>query len=87
MYDWDEDKRETNLAKHGVDFSQMEAFDWETAVVDLDEGHDEPRYIAMGCIGATVHFVVWTEREHRIRIISMRQATRREVREYVKESR
>ena len=29
-YEWDENKRRTNLVKHGVDFTAMHAFDWET---------------------------------------------------------
>ena len=87
MYEWDEDKRETNLAKHGADFVQMEAFDWETAVVDMDEGHAEPRWLAIGLIGAVLHFVIYTERGDNIRIISLRRATRREARDYVKRHR
>ncbi len=87
MYQWDENKRQANLVKHGVDFAQVEAFDWETAVVDMDEDHAEPRWIAMGLIGPVLHFVVYTERGDNIRIISLRQATRREARDYVKEYR
>jgi uncharacterized DUF497 family protein len=29
MWDWDDDKRESNLAKHGVDFAAALAFEWE----------------------------------------------------------
>ena len=82
MYEWDENKRQANLVKHGVDFAQMAAFDWETAEVDVDEGHAEPRWTAAGTIGAVVHIVVFTERNEEIRIISLRRATRREAREY-----
>jgi len=26
-YEWDENKRRTNVSKHGVDFAEIEAFD------------------------------------------------------------
>ena len=84
MYEWDEGKRQANLAKHGVDFADMVAFEWDTAALDVDEGHAEPRWIAIGFIGAVLHFVVFTERGDNIRIISLRKATRREAHNYVK---
>ena len=36
MYEWDEGKRQANLAKHGVDFADMDAFEWDTAVINVD---------------------------------------------------
>ncbi len=83
MYEWDEVKRQANLAKHGVDFADMVAFEWDTAVIDVDEDHAEPRWIAIGLIGALLYSVVFTERGDNIRIISLRKATRREARNYV----
>jgi uncharacterized DUF497 family protein len=32
VYEWDEAKRLANQRKHGVDFSSVEAFDWDQAV-------------------------------------------------------
>ena len=84
MYEWDENKRKTNLTNHGVDFAHMDAFEWESAVVDIDEGHAEPRWIGTGFIGAVLHVVVFTDRDDDIRIISLRKATRREARNYDK---
>ena len=63
--------------------ADMDAFEWDTAAIDLDEDHAEPRWIAIGFIGAVLHFVVFTERGDNIRIISLRKATRREARTYV----
>ena len=83
MYEWDEGKRQANLAKHGVDFADMVAFEWDTAVIDVDEDHAEPRWTAIGFIGALLYSVVFTERGDNIRIISLRKATRREARNYV----
>ena len=78
MYEWDEDKRRGNLAKHGVDFHRMDAFEWDTAVIDPDKDHDEHRWTAAGFIGPELHVVVFTERGDNIRVISLRKATRRE---------
>ena len=82
MYEWDEGKRRANLANHGVDFTRMDAFEWDTAVVDPETDHDEPRWTAKGFIGRVLHVVVFTERGDDLRIISLRKATRREVLRY-----
>ena len=84
MYEWDAGKRQANLAKHGVDFADMDAFEWDTAALDMDESHAESRWVAIGFIGAVLYFVVFTERADNIRIISLRKATRREAYNYVK---
>lgn len=33
---WDETKRRTNLATHGLDLADAESFDWDTALVAPD---------------------------------------------------
>ena len=32
IYEWDEAKRKSNIARHGMDFTVMEAFVWDTAI-------------------------------------------------------
>ena len=32
VYEWDEVKRRYNRTKHGVDFTEVEAFEWEDEV-------------------------------------------------------
>lgn len=83
MYEWDEDKRRANLAKHGVDFAEIDSFDWETAVEALDSRHDEPRWVAIGYIGLRLHVVCFAVSESSIvRVISLRRATAQEQRCY-----
>ncbi len=53
-----------------------------TAVIDFDNNHPETRWIAKGFIGVVLHLVVYTERGDRIRIISLRKATPKEMRDY-----
>ena len=83
MYEWDEDKRRANLAKHSVDFGRMDAFEWNTAAIGLEKDHDEPRWTATGFVGPVLHVVVFAERGDNIRIISLRKATKREALRYV----
>ena len=73
VYEWDENKRRTNRAKHGVDFAAMRAFDWETARIEAVDHPEEPRWIGHGVIGSRL-LVVFTERDNRVRIISLRKA-------------
>ena len=81
-YEWDEEKRASNLDKHGVDFEAMEEFDWEAADIEASPRGGEMRYIATGPIGARLHVAVHTRRGERTRIISLRKADRQEVRDY-----
>ena len=86
-YEWDETKRKANIVKHGVDFVDMRLFDWERAVIRVDDREDygELREIALGFIGVRLHVVAYTPRgDDRARIIMLRKATRKEVRAYEK---
>ncbi len=80
MYEWDEDKRLANLRKHGVDFTAVEDFAWEYSITDEDTtvGYGEQRMISIGPIGLRTHVLVWTARGDKIRVISLRLATRAE---------
>ena len=53
FYGWDDIKRAVNLAKHKVDFTDIENFDWDTAHIEIDDREDygELREIAWGFIG------------------------------------
>jgi uncharacterized DUF497 family protein len=65
-----------------MDFSAIGGFDWATSKTRLDNRHEEPRFIARGRIGTRLHVVVFTRRGEDIRIISLRKANPREVRDY-----
>ncbi len=81
-YEWDEEKRASNLEKHGLDFKAMEDFQWRTAEIRPSPRGGEMRYVATGLIGTWLYRVVYTLRGERTRIISLREANRREVRDY-----
>ena len=88
MSAWDENKRLTNIAKHAVDFRDLDALDWDRALIFEDRRKDygETRLIAMAPLGARLHVIVFVEREGGRRIISARKANRREVTFYESET-
>jgi uncharacterized DUF497 family protein len=86
-FEWDEVKRQSNLRKHGVDFTDVLEFNWEAASATLDDRFDygEEREIALGMYRGRVHVVIYTRRGARKRVISFRKATRREAQTYEEE--
>ena len=72
-YEWDENKRQANIIKHGVDFSIAEDFEWETAFETIDDRHDysEVRWVALGYIKNHLYDMIYTRRFDNIRIISL----------------
>ena len=88
MTTWDETKRLTNLASHGVDFRDLERLDWRRALIFEDRRRDygETRLIAMAPLGARLHVVVYVERGGERRIISARKANSRKVAFYENET-
>lgn len=79
-FEWDEEKAQLNLKKHGISFeAAAKVFGDVNRIEIYDEAHSiqEERYITIGMAG-DVLFVVYTERNPRIRLISARLATARE---------
>ena len=81
-YEWDERKRQENADKHKIDFNAIYEFEWDTAVYSSNDAHGEERVVATSYVGTRLHTVVYTLREGRKRIISLRKASPREMREY-----
>jgi uncharacterized protein len=83
-FEWDAAKRIGNLRKHGVDFAVVEAFEWGTAQESEDRRTDygERRWIVHGRIGDRLYVLVYTRRNGRIRVISLRTANRKEFDRY-----
>ena len=83
-FEWDSTKAAANLKKHGVSFEEAQSvFYDEFAVQFFDEDHssDEERFLLLGMsTGARLVLVCHCERDagHVVRIISARQATKRE---------
>ena len=84
QYEWDAEKNRSNLTKHGVDFSLVENFSWDSVVEFLDTRVDysEKRWAAYGLIEQRLYCLVYTSRVEVIRVISLRKANIREVQNY-----
>lgn len=83
-FDWDNNKAESNLKKHGIDFEDaIYIFDGHTHEWE-DDRHDygETRFVALGLLDGRVLAVVYTDRDDVRRIISARRAKRHEQRAY-----
>jgi uncharacterized DUF497 family protein len=83
-FEWDERKRASNLAKHGVDFRRMEAL-FESRLVEIEDDrqdYGETRFTVFGEIEGRVYAVVYTWRGSNRRIISARRANGREQKDY-----
>lgn len=79
-YEWDERKRQINLHKHHIDFADAVHFNWESAWVleDTKADYGEQRFNACGFLLERLVVISFTVRNERIRIISLRKATRYE---------
>jgi len=80
-FEWDENKNDDNIAKHGLDFEDAsEVFD-APMLVALDNRADygEDRWIGIGFLEQRVVVTVYTFRGSQVtRIISMRKALQHE---------
>lgn len=58
---------------------------WILRSLRLDDSEDfgEDRLVAIGLIDVSVYVMVYVERRHAIRVISLRKATRQEITDYV----
>jgi uncharacterized DUF497 family protein len=85
-FEWDPSKAAANVEKHGVTFEEaVSVFQDPLGKVhpDPDHSESEPRAILVGhSAQRRLLLVAFTERQGKIRVISARQVTRRERRDY-----
>jgi uncharacterized DUF497 family protein len=85
-FEWDAEKAARNIEKHNVSFEEATSVFDDPLYVDFydpDHSADEHRYIIVGMsrIGRVL-LVSYTEREDIVRLISAREVTPAERREY-----
>lgn len=87
MLTWDENKRQSNIKKHGIDFADLEqVFDLEMDTAeDAQTPYGEQRLRSICLYRRRVIVLIWVERPHDAHIISCRFGTKHEVRKYRKE--
>lgn len=82
-FEWDENKRETNLAKHGLDLAAgTQLFDGRSIYSYSSSRSGENRTVTVGLLVEEFVAVVWVERGASFRLISLRRARDAEKRAY-----
>ena len=84
-FEWSRAKNESNIRKHGIDFSDVPSMFNHSMLTRLDEreSYGEDRWTGIGWLQGQVAVVVYAETDQgSIRIISARKATRQEARRY-----
>ncbi len=81
---FDPAKSERNERERGLPFLLVRQLDWSDALIEEDErkNYGERRYRVLGFIGDRLHAVVFTPRDGKVHVISLRKANNREVKQY-----
>jgi uncharacterized DUF497 family protein len=86
QFEWDDNKSDRNLQKHGVSFEEAQTIFLDPNSQTYDDpihSLEEPRYIDIGMSArGRLLVVVYTERNNKIRIISSRLSTIQEAKRY-----
>lgn len=81
-FEWDENKADKNLSKHGVSFEEAKTVFDDPLYIDFydpDHSEDEARYLIVGESNRRRLLIVsYTERGDSTRLISAREVTRSE---------
>ncbi len=85
-FEWDENKRLSNLQRHGFDFADAWRVFESYRVIFIDDRFDygEHRRVTIGLLNGRIVTTVYTEDDEIIRIISLRKATKNEQTRYNK---
>jgi hypothetical protein len=82
-FEFDENKIQTNLSKHGIDFVEAQLLWLDPDLLEIPANTtDEPRYLMIGRIESRHWSAVVTYRDENIRIISVRRCRDEEIRLY-----
>ena len=82
LFEWDETKRQANLAKHLIDFADAVKVFEVPLFEKVQRRHGEIRALAVGLLDDVEIVVVYTMRGKDRRIISARRANRNERQDY-----
>jgi uncharacterized DUF497 family protein len=85
-FDWDEGNAEKNWVRHKVSRSECEQVFFNRPLVVAEDALHSATEVRHLCLGQTdsgrMLFLVYTLRDERVRVISARDMTRREKKEY-----
>jgi len=79
IFDYDKQKSNTNKEKHGIDFDQAQEL-WQDpdCIVIPARTMDESRYLLIGKLNQKIWSAIFTVRNKKIRIISVRRSRKNE---------
>ena len=85
LFEFDPARDKRNRAQHGLSLDWARKLAWDEAFVWVDGryGYEEIRMIGLVPEGNTLYYVAFVGRGELRRIISLRYATRKEVKHYV----
>ena len=83
MADFDPAKEAVNLSKHRVSLARWIDLDIKVTFIDDRRDYGEVRYRAYGFIDGVAYYLAFTNRDGKVRPISLRRAHMKEIRRYV----
>jgi uncharacterized DUF497 family protein len=90
-FDWDNNKNQSNIAKHGISFEEAIAIFDDPNILNYEDtrfNYGEMRFVSIGQIilvtqeKTVIIVVIHTQRNQTIRLISTRKANERERKRY-----
>ena len=77
-------KNNRNLQQRGLPFTMVQDLQWSSAFIEEDKRRDygERRYRVFGYINQRLYAIVFTPRNNKVHVISLRKANAREVTRY-----
>lgn len=83
-FDYNPAKNRANIEKHGIPLFKANEINLETLHIeqDLRKAYSEDRFIGTGYLDRRLHVMIFTPREGKLRVISLRKANKRERKKY-----
>lgn len=86
-FEWDDQKAAANLSKHGVSFDEAALAMTDRFSLDFEDRSEPEKLVTLATSpSGAILYIVSTERDDRIRLVSARYATSRERRRYAEEA-
>ena len=83
VFEFDEEKSQSNLEKHGIDFHSAQELWNDPDLVEIEaKAEDEPRFLIIGRIIFRHWSAVITYRNEKVRLISVQRSRKKEVELY-----
>lgn len=83
-FEWDENKNEKNIERHGIDFQDAHIIFGHPLLLKTDTRKDygEKRLVGLGQLFEIEVVIIFTKRADNIRVISIRRANKNERKVY-----